>query len=83
MHDRILLSHCIPNLLGVRLDMERSCCHWHCSSAIWDARLGTGDGREKHCSGLRLFCKSGSNLPGTDFTQKNDAALALADCLHV
>lgn len=47
------------------------------------AQLDTGDGREKHRSGLRLFGKSEFNLSGTDFTQKNDAALALAVCLHV
>lgn len=48
-----------------------------------DASLGAGDGREKLCSDLRLFCKSAFNLPGTDFTQKNDATLALAVCLHI
>lgn len=48
-----------------------------------DAKLGTGDGREKHWSGLRLFCKSGFNLPGTDFARRNDEALSLAVCLPV
>lgn len=48
-----------------------------------DAKLDTGGGREKLCSDLRLFCKAGFNLPGPDFTQKNDAALAFAVCLHV